>query len=127
MLTEQRRQFVEEYLKLRCRHQGQAAVNAGYSKKSSQTQACQILKDPEVLEYLEKRKNDLRNNLQQEFVFDAIEARKVLHKIMMDPDASNKDRITAAKDFLDRAGFKPEDNVKISGELGVPVVILEDL
>ena len=127
VLTEQRRQFVEEYLKLRCKHQGQAAINAGYSRKSAQTQACQILKDSEVSEYLKKRKNELRSELQQEFMFDALEARKIMYEIMNSEDASDRDRITAAKDFLDRAGFKPEENVKLSGGLDVPVVIMEDL
>ncbi len=33
-------------------------------------------------------------------------------------------RLMAAKDILDRAGFKPDDNINISAE---PVVILSDL
>lgn len=34
----------------------------------------------------------------------------------------NKDKITVAKDFLDRAGFKPQDKVEISTE--TPLFIL---
>lgn len=56
VLTEQRKLFVDEHLKLRCKNATQAAVNAGYSPKSAQSQASQILKDTEVQKYLEERK-----------------------------------------------------------------------
>ena len=51
-LTEQRKLFVDEYIKLRCKNATKAAINAGYSKKSAQSQASQLLKDSNVLEYL---------------------------------------------------------------------------
>ena len=59
MLTDQRKLFVEEHLKLRCKNATQAAINAGYSPKSAQSQASQILKDTNVSEYLEQRKNEI--------------------------------------------------------------------
>lgn len=120
MLTEQRMMFVEEYLKLRCKNAGQAAVNAGYSPKSAQSQASQILKDTEVSEYLKKRKNEISSELRQEFIFDALEARKVMFAILTSPDADDRDKIAVAKDFLDRAGFKPTEEVKHSGEINNP-------
>lgn len=49
-----------------------AAINAGYSKKSAQSQASQLLKDSNVLEYLEERKGQIKRELQQEFIFDAL-------------------------------------------------------
>lgn len=120
MLTDQRIMFVDEYIKLRCKNAKQAAINAGYSPKSAQSQSSQILKDSEVLEYLKKRKNEISRELQQEFIFDALEARKVMHEILTNPEAENRDRIAVAKDFLDRAGFKPTDEVKVSGEVNNP-------
>lgn len=48
MLTEQRKLFVDEHLKLRCKNATRAAINAGYSSKSAQSQASQILKDPKA-------------------------------------------------------------------------------
>lgn len=106
MLTEQRAQFVKEYIKLKCKNQKQAAINAGYSPKSAQSQASQILNDPKVREYLAELKSKLISDLQQELIFDAVEAVNVLYEIMTDKNASDKDRIAAAKEFLDRAGFK---------------------
>lgn len=120
VLNAQRKLFVDEYIKLRCKNATQAAINAGYSQKSAQSQASQILKDSNVVEYLQKRKDEISQELQQEFIFDALEARKVMYEIMNDPDAYDRDKIAVAKDFLDRAGFKPTDEVKVSGELNNP-------
>ena len=120
VLTEQRKLFVDEYIKLRCKNAGQAAINAGYSPKSAQSQASQILKDTEVSEYLQHRKSEISKELQQEFIFDALEARKVMYEIMNNPEAEDRDRINVAKDFLDRAGFKPTDELRVSGSVNNP-------
>ncbi len=122
MITAQRKLFVEEYLKLRCKNMAQAAINAGYSHKTAASQASQILKNPKVSEYLESRKAELANDLRQEFIFDALEARKVMNRILNDPAAEDKDRIACAKDFLDRAGFKPTDKQEVQQELFVTFV-----
>lgn len=114
-LTEQRKIFVDEYIKLRCKNATQAAINAGYSPKTAQSQSSQILKDSNVLEYLEERKEQLKSELQEEFIFDALEARKVMYEILNDSESKDADRIKVATDFLDRAGFKPRDKVEISG------------
>lgn len=120
VLTDQRMLFVDEYIKLRCKNARQAAINAGYSEKSAQSQASQILKDANVAEYLQQRKSEIAAELRQEFIFDALEARKTMYEIMVDPEADDKDKISVAKDFLDRAGFKPTDEVKVSGEVNNP-------
>ena len=120
MLTEQKKQFVEEYLKLKCKNQAKAAIAAGYSEQSAASQACQLLKNPEVAEYLRMRKGELAQSLRDEFIFDALEAKKAMYNIMVDPDADNRDKITIARDFLDRAGFKPGEEVKLSGSVNNP-------
>ena len=120
MLNEQRKVFVDEYIKLRCKNAKQAAINAGYSPKSAQSQASQILNDPNVQEYLKQQKEEISQGLRREFVFDALEAREVLHEIMKNPEASDRDRIAAAKDLLDRAGFKPTEEVNLTGDVKNP-------
>lgn len=120
MLTEQKKQFVEEYIKLKCKNQAKAAIAAGYSEQSAASQACQLLKNPEVAEYLKQRRAELAQALRDEFIFDALEAKKAMYAIMTDPDADNRDKITIARDFLDRAGFKPGEEVKLSGEINNP-------
>lgn len=127
VLTEQRKLFVDEHLKLRCKNATQAAVNAGYSPKSAQSQASQILKDTEVQKYLEERKKALQQDLREEFFFDALEARLIMYQIMKNPVAENKDRLSAAKDFLDRAGFKAPEKVEVTGQLDTGQRKLDDI
>ncbi|NLD31932.1 MAG: terminase small subunit [Trichococcus flocculiformis] len=117
--TGQQKLFVDEYLRLRKKNQTQAAINAGYSEKSASSQASQLLNNPKVLEYLNEREKAIIQELQQEFMFDALEARKVMYEIMKKEDAENRDKINVAKDFLDRAGFKPTDKVEHSGNMSI--------
>ena len=124
--TEQQKLFVDEYLKLRKKHQKQAAINAGYSSKSAQSQSSQLLTNPNVLEYLEKREKQLEKELKREFFFDALDARKVLSDIVNNPDSKDADRINAAKDLLDRAGYKAVDVHEIQSTVNVSVDGLTD-
>ena len=116
-LRNQQKIFVEEYLKLRKKNATNAAINAGYSEKSASSQASQLLKNPKVLEYLKERESLLHQELRDEFLFDALEARKVLYSVMKNTEAKDSDRLNAAKDFMDRAGFKAQDKLEVSGEI----------
>lgn len=107
--TAQQKLFVDNYLKNRKKNQTQAAVDANYSPKSASSQAYQLLQNPIVLEYLEKREKQLEKELKREFFFDAVDARKVLSDIVNNPKSKDADRINAAKDLLDRAGYKAVD------------------
>lgn len=115
--------FVEEYLKLRCKNATQAAINAGYSQKTASAQASQILKDSEVSAYLEQRKSEIREGIQQEFLFDALEARKTMFEIMTKDDALDKDKIAAARDFLDRAGFNITEKVEQTVDMELHITV----
>ena len=121
-LTEQKKLFVQEYLKLKCRNQTQAAINAGYSAKTAAAQASGLMKQDEVKGYLEEQKSALEGQIRETFLFDALEARKVMYEILVDPEAENRDRLNAAKDFLDRAGFRSVDRVEHSGAAVVRIV-----
>lgn len=82
--TAQQKLFIDEYLKLRRSNQKKTAMNAGYSKKSAEVQASQLLKNPRVRAYLDERESQLEKGLRKEFMFDALEARKVMFEIMND-------------------------------------------
>ncbi|MDR2059485.1 MAG: terminase small subunit [Lactococcus lactis] len=116
-LREQQKLFVDEYLKLRKKNATQAAINAGYSEKSASSQSSQLLKNPKVLDYLKEREKLLEQEFREEFIFDALEARKVMYSIMKDDEAKDSDRLNAAKDFLDRAGFKSKEKIELSGSV----------
>ena len=119
--TAQQKEFIDNYLADRKKNATQAAIKAGYSKASASTQASQLLKKPYVQEYLEEREAELRQGLQEEFFFDALEARKVMYRIMNDEEARDVDRLNAAKEFLDRAGFKATERVDLSGGVDIKV------
>lgn len=109
MLTEQRKRFVLEYIKLRCKNQREAAIRAGYSPKSAATQACDILKDSEVRAFLQEQKAAILREIQEDLALSASDAVSVVYQVMMDTKAKDADRLKAAFDILDRAGFRPED------------------
>lgn len=117
--TRQQKLFVDEYIRLRKKNQTQAAIRAGYSKKSASSQAYQLLQNPIVLKYLDEKEKAITQELKQEFIFDAIEARKVMYEILNNDEARDMDRINVAKDFLDRAGFKPTEKIEHSGNISI--------
>ena len=68
---------------------------------------------------MEKREKQLEKELKREFFFDAIDAREVLSKIVNNPEAKDVDRINAAKDLLDRAGYKAVDVHEIQSTVNI--------
>lgn len=116
--------FVTEYLK-NGNNATQAAISAGYSEKTAYSQGSRLLKSVEVQQYLNKTEQNLNRDLRQIFAEDAVEAYQVLRKIMLNDGAMDKDRITAARDILDRGGYKPVD--KFSGDMQLGVTIVDDI
>lgn len=101
--------FIQEYLK--SGNGKQAAIAAGYSENSAESQASRMLRNDKVKQYLDKKEANLDRDLREIFVADAVKAYNVLLSIMEDPVAMHKDRLVAARDLLDRAGYKPTDKV----------------
>lgn len=112
--------FVTEYLK-NGNNATQAAISAGYSEKTAYSQASRLLKSVEVQQYLNKTEQNLNRDLRQIFSEDAVEAYTVLKEIMLNPSSMDKDRITAARDILDRGGYKPIDRISADIQAGVTI------
>lgn len=112
--------FVTEYLK-NGNNATQAAISAGYSEKTAYSQGSRLLKSVEVQQYLNKTEQNLNRDLRQIFAEDAVEAYNVLRMIMLKDDAQDKDRIGAAKDILDRGGYKPVDKLVTDSEQNLTV------
>ena len=117
-MTQQQKTFADEFIKRRCKHGAakEAAITAGYSKKTAASIAHNLLKRDDVQKYIQERKNSLADELRDEFLFDAIEARQVMNEILNNEDADPRDRLKAAIDFLDRAGFKTAEKLEVSGD-----------
>lgn len=121
-LSEKQRRFVEEYIK--DYNATQAALRAGYSKKTASTSGYRNTKNDEIQQAIKERQEEIRTQLQQQFSSDAVVARKIMFDIMQDDDAPENVRLSAAKDFLDRAGYKPIEKTEVDnkGNLGIKVV-----
>lgn len=119
MLTEQKKNFISYYIEQKCKNATKAAIRAGYSEKTAYQQAHMLLKSPEIQEYLKERKEALVADIRESFILEAQDALKVMKEILNNPHAKNRDRLTAAREFLDRAGFKPVESVSVSGSVCV--------
>lgn len=113
-LNTRQEKFAQEYWKTG--HGTNSAINAGYSKKSAHTQANLLLNNIKVQERIKELESQSRDELQQQFSRDAIEARKIMFNIMKSDDAPEHVRLSAAKDFLDRAGYKPVEHQEVKSE-----------
>jgi phage terminase small subunit len=102
--------FVTEYIK-NGNNATHAAIAAGYSEKTASSQGSRLLKSVEVQQFLNTTQQNLNRDLRTMFTEDAVKAYRVLTEIMEDPLAMHKDRLVAARDLLDRAGYKPIERV----------------
>ena len=126
-LNPRQEKFAQEYWATG--HGTNSAIKAGYSKKTAHVQATQLLKNPKVQKKIKELEEESRALLQQQFARDAIEARKIMFKLMGDDDAPENVRLSAAKDFLDRAGFKPIDKQEVahSGDMNIKTSPYDEL
>ncbi len=102
--------FVTEFIK-NGGNATQAAIAAGYSEKTAHVQGSRMLKDDKVQQFLNKTEQNLNKDLRAMFTEDAVKAYDVLKEIMNDKLAPPKDRLVAARDLLDRAGYKPVEKM----------------
>jgi phage terminase small subunit len=102
--------FVTEYIK-NGGNGTAAAIAAGYSEKSAYSQASRLLKSVEVQQYLNNTQQSINKDLRLMFADDAVKAYEVMLEIMNDKSAQHRDRLSAAKDLLDRAGYKATDKI----------------
>lgn len=102
--------FVTEYIK-NGNNATHAAIAAGYSEKTASSQGSRLLKSVEVQQFLNITQQNLNRDLRTMFTEDAVKAYKVLVDIMEKPEALDKDRLVAARDLLDRAGYKPIERI----------------
>lgn len=116
--------FVTEYLR-NGNNATQAAIAAGYSERTASSQGSRLLKSVEVQQYLNKTEHNLNKDLRMMFAEDAVKAYGVMKDIMNDPTAPPKDRLVAARDLLDRAGYKPIDKLQadINAEVNIKVAL----
>ena len=117
VLTERQLRFVDEYVLTG--NAMQSAIRAGYSEKYAKSNSYKLLENVGIKNLIEERREKAEEQLRQRFSFDAEVARKIMFQLMKDDNAPEAVRLSAAKDFLDRAGFKPVEKQEHSGSLDI--------
>jgi len=127
MASEDRyRKFVLEYFACGG-NQTQAAINAGYSPRSAYMQGSRLMKNDKVKKLMEEYKKDIYGNLRTRMAAGAVKAYDAILSIATNPQADDRDRLAAAKDIMDRAGYKPVDKTEVSGGLSVTLEVDDDI
>ena len=116
-LTERQLRFVDEYVLTG--NAMQSAIRAGYSEKYAKSNSYKLLENVGIKNLIEERREKAEEQLRQRFSFDAEVARKIMFQLMKDDSTPEAVRLSAAKDFLDRAGFKPVEKQEHSGSLDI--------
>jgi phage terminase small subunit len=110
--------FVTEYIK--SGNATQAAIAAGYSEKTAYSAGPRLLKNVDIQQYLNKTEQNLNMDLRTMFVEDAKEAFETMKNLMRN-SGQDMVRYSAAKDLLDRAGYKAVDRVSADVQMGVTI------
>ena len=118
-LTKLQSKFVDEYVV-----DGnimQAALRAGYSERYAKSSSYKLLDNVGIQQAIAEKEKEKEAYLRQRFAFDAEKARDVMFQLMNDDNTPENVRLSAAKDFLDRAGYKPVDKQEVAHSGGVDI------
>lgn len=102
-----------------------AYIEAGYRVEGHSAESCasQLLRNSEIQEEIERRKEDIdkRNRVRLKRISETALAK--LLNIINDDEVNSFVRISAIKDALDRAGLKPVEQSEVTGSLEVRTAI----
>jgi phage terminase small subunit len=103
-LTKKQKAFCREYV---VDYNGtQAAIRAGYSEKTANEQAAQLLAKLSIQDFVKELQNEQNERLQ----ITADELTKFFRTIKDDPEQKGADRIKAAENLAKRFGYYEEHN-----------------
>ena len=100
----------------------QSAIKAGYSEKYANADACKILENPRVSEYIK----ELTAKAQQDRIITAVERQAILSDIAKSDEELTPDRIRAI-DTLNKMTGEYLNKVEVSGTLKAEQSKLVDL
>lgn len=113
-MNERQKKFAEYYAQ--CGNTVQSAIKAGYSEKYAKSDACKILENPSVAEYIRQ----LTRDEQDDRIMTARDRQALLSDIAKDTDNSPSDRIKAVDTLNKMTGeytVKVDTTVKTSDKL----------
>lgn len=107
-MNERQKKFAEYYAQ--CGNTVQSAIKAGYSEKYANSDACRILENPRVAEYI----RELTQTEQTDRIMTALDRQALLSDIAKDNENSPADRIKAVDTLNKMTG---EYTTKIQAEV----------
>lgn len=98
-----------------------AAIKAGYSKKTAYSTGSENMKKPDIQARVLELQEDKVKLLRRRFIGESEKAFNVLVRVMEDEDTPPQTKTQTAKILLDYAGFKPIDKqeTNVTGELDI--------
>jgi hypothetical protein len=97
------------------------AIKAGYSENSAHVTASRMLKTEKIKALISSIRSETTDALRAQFLSDALVARQIMYDIMNDSEVNPAIRFQAAKEFLDRAGFKAVEKKEITESRSINV------
>lgn len=114
-VTERQKKFAEYYAQ--CGNTVQSAIKAGYSENYANTNACKLLENDRVTEYIKQ----LTEAAQTARIMTARERQAILSDIAKDKQNELSDRIRAI-DTLNKMTGEYTQKVDVSGNMGVKII-----
>lgn len=114
-MTERQKKFAEYYAQ--CGNTVQSALQAGYSENYANTNACKLLENDRVSEYIKQ----LTAKAQSDRIMTAVERQALLSDMAKDGKNAPADRIRAI-DTLNKMTGEYTQKVSIDGGVGVKIV-----
>lgn len=98
-----------------------AAIKAGYSKKTAYSTGSENMKKPDIQARVSELQEDKVKLLRRRFIGESEKAFNVLIRVMEDEDTPPQTKTQTAKILLDYAGFKPIDKqeTNVTGALDI--------
>ena len=111
-LSEKQRRFCDYYIQTG--NASEAAVRAGYSKKTAKQMGCENLTKPDLVKYIHEKNKELESNR----IMDMREVKELWTNIArgQEIDADMKDRLKASE-YLAKTNGAFLDKVEHSGEI----------
>lgn len=120
-LTPKQQAFADYYIQTG--NATEAAIKAGYSKKTAKETGYENLTKPHLQDYIEKKQKELASDR----VADMTEVREFWTKVMRDIDSEMKDRLKASEMIAKTSGaFLNKVEMKTIGEQTITVTIMDD-
>jgi phage terminase small subunit len=113
-LTEKQRRFVDFFVETA--NATEAAIRAGYSKRTAAQTGSENLRKPHIAAAIEKRNKELED----ERIADMVEVKRFWTSMMRDPEAQATDRLKASE-FIAKTNAAFRDRVEHTGTDGKPL------